>query len=311
MTMRKLLMLGLAISVILSSCVKNTSKDEIATPKTTEVGISIKTNSLENQSSVNRASSRINAVELGYKRNYAPVYVSGVELTAKYLDLSSVADVSKQFLFVDGNTGGADIKMSVPLGRNRFIAVSVNKYLPKVGTYEDAIEKQVIERTDADKLEYYSAELIKLQPIYAVFNGELEHVVTETGNSINIPMVTKTARYGVVLESSENYDITMSATLGSTSRVVEKKIGSKASAIVFNDANVFNGHTLSVTLAIRADGKEEIIKNVTVGTYTAESSKNKTLVISYNKSGEILLQETNVVFTWTPMVNEGEIKNID
>ena len=308
--MRKLLMLGVAVSLVMSSCVKNISKDEIATPETTEVAVSIETNSLESQSSINKISGTTSKITKSgtFKRNNAPVYVSGVKVTAKFLDLTST-DVVKEFLFVDENTGGTDIKLNVPFGTNKFTAVSINNFEAKSNSYQDAITKAT--GTDAEKLAYYTDELIKIQPIYAIFNGERDYIVKENAKSLSIPMETKTARYSVVFETSDNYDITMSATLGSTTKSVLKATSAKASAIVFNDENVAAGQTLKVTLFVKVKGQTETVKTITTGTYTAEAGKNKTLVISYNKSGVILLQETNIAFTWTPMTNEGEVKDID
>jgi len=306
--MKRVFILGIAISLFMTSCVKYSTKDEVVTPKTTDVTLSIETGTLVSNSSINKVSAKTSRVSKSgeYKRYSAPVYVSGVSITAKSLDFTGLDNVVTDFSFVDGNSGGKDITMTVPFGDNNFSATSLTNVVAENEAYPNSVNKFI---GSGSKLDYYSAELIKAQKIYAIFNGSQDYTVTENNPSFNIPMTTESARYGVVLETSVNYDVKMTATLGSAQKVITKATSANASAIIFNDKNVTNAQELVVELEVSIEGV--VVKTKTLNGYTAEAGKNKTLVISYNKSGEILTEETGITFTWTPMKDEGEIKDID
>lgn len=301
-------MLGIAISLFMTSCVKYSIKDEIITPQTTEVALSVETGSLESNSvpESNSFNGVIASASGEYNRSNAPVYVSGVKIIARSIDYPSFDEVSSDFKFVEGNSGGKDIKMTVPFGENKFSAVSMSGVTPKNETYANCVNKY---NGSEDKLKYYTEELIKIQDIYAVFEGSENYIVDENNPSFNIPMSTESARYGIVLETSENYNIKMTATLGSVQKEITKATSQKASAIVYNGVNVADGQELVVKLEVLVNNV--VVKTKILNSYTAEAGKNKTLIISYNKNGEIHTEETGISFTWTPMENKGEIIDID
>ena len=306
--MKRVFILGIAISLFMTSCVKYSTKDEVVTPKTTDVTLSIETGTLVSNSSINKVSAKTSRVSRSgeYKRYSAPVYVSGVSITAKSLDFTGLDNVVTDFSFVDGNSGGKDITMTVPFGDNNFSATSLTNVVAENEAYPNSVNKFI---GSGSKLDYYSAELIKAQKIYAIFNGSQDYTVTENNPSFNIPMTTESARYGVVLETSVNYDVKMTATLGSAQKAITKATSANASAIIFNDENVADGDQLSVTLEVLVNGK--IVKTIIKENYIAEAGKNKTLVITYNSSENILKEETGISFTWTPMEDDGEIVDID
>lgn len=308
--MKKVFLLGIAISLFMTSCVKYSVKDENLTPKTTEVALTIETGSLASNSAPERSSH--NGIESAgsgeYNRSGAPVYISGVTVTTNSIDFPSQGAVTTDFKFAEGDNVGKGITMTVPYGKNQFSAISITEVDPTNNTYENNINRF---SGNTDKIEYYTNELIKTQNIYAVYEGSIPYTVKEENPSLEIPMATESARYGIVLETSDNYDIRMTATLGGVSQVIEKATSEKASAVIFNDANVAAGHKLQVKLEVLVNDVVIEAETKILDGYTAEAGKNKTLIITYNSSEDIKTQEAGISFSWTQMKNEGEIIDID
>lgn len=315
--MRIIFNLAIAASLLLASCSNHVDSDVIGDTKLelTNVSFSIETRfegSVVN-SSPQRAMSKSAA---NYKRANAPVYVSGVEITAKYQD--GVDNIIKgNFDFIDfGEDGGEDINMNIPLGSNKFDVISKSTHKAENKVYEGNIDKTSI--TDkARRIAYYSEELIKKQGIYAKFTGSKTKIITELSHDVNIDMVTTNARYGIVLETSPNYEARMVVSYtGVNSFNVVNRSSDKVSALILNSEDFIGEKTLTITVGVYRIGENEVLKQYIItdsmgNNYKSAAAVNKVLVLSVNASGELIRQETGITFSWTPMSNEGDIKEIN
>lgn len=302
--MKNALFTAIILIIGLSSCTKNIKDKNIidAGIETTNVNLDIKT--IDNLSTSKL--SRIGA----YNRGTAPVYVAGVNIKATYLE-SVTNIVEKTFDYVGIGETGEAINMDIPLGSNKFEALSNATYTARNATYPNLIEKAT---GSIAKNVYYSSELIKKQPIFAIFKGETTKTITNSDNNVNISMTTENARYSIVLETSDKYDIDITAICNGISQRVLKANYNKATALVYNNEEIEGSNDVKITLEVYARGKSELLRTIEVKNgeayYATKAGVNNTLVLSYNADEELLKQETGINFTWNPMVEEGSVVEI-
>lgn len=302
--MRNALFTAIILIIALTSCTKNIKDENIiaAGIETTNVNLDIKT--IDNLSTT-----KVSKVGQ-YNRGTAPVYVAGVNIKATYLE--PVLNVlEKTFDYVGMGETGESINMDIPLGSNKFEANSNATFTAINATYLNEIVKA--SGTDP-KNEYYSAELIKKQPVFAIFKGETTKTITTIDNNVNISMTTENARYSVVLETSNKYDVDVTVTCNKITQRILKANYTNASALVFNKEDLEGTNNVEISLVIYARGKSEILKTIEVKNgedyFTTKSGVNNTLVLTYNSDGELFKQETGINFTWTPMAEEGSVVEI-
>lgn len=302
--MKNALFSAIILIIALSSCTKNIKDKNIieAGIETTNVNLDIKTIDNLSTSKVSKVGS--------YNRGTAPVYVAGVNIKAIYLE-SVTNIVEKSFDYVGMGETGEAINMDIPLGSNKFEALSNATYTARNAKYPNLIEKA----TDtAPKNVYYSSELIKKQPIYAIFKGETTKTITNTDNNVNISMTTENARYSIVLETSDKYDVDITAICNGISQRILKASHNKASALIFNNEDIKGTNDVIITLEVYARGKSELLRTIEVKNgenhYTTKAGVNNTLVLTYNADEELLKQETGISFTWNPMIEEGSVVEI-
>lgn len=300
--MRNILYIAIILIMTLASCSENI-KDVNPEIDKTEVSFDIKTTDNLEKSKVSKVGE--------YDRGSAPVYVSGVNIEAIYQEAVDNI-VEGTFNYVDMGESGIAISMLIPFGSNKFEARSIATYSAASEAFLNDIEKA---SGDEAKNVFYSAKLIEKLPIYAIFNGETIKTITESDKSVDIAMTTNNARYSVVLETSDKYDIDMSVICNGASLEILKANNSKASAVVFNNADLEGAHDVLITLKIYAKGKSELLKTIEVKDgedfYATKGGVNNTLVLNYNADGELYTIETGINFSWTPMLEEGEIVDVN
>jgi len=302
--MKKFIFAAVVLVFVLSSCSKHEVSVNELVVATTDVSIN-----LETQYEVNHKTSRMNS-SARYSRGNAPVYVSGVVIKATYEEgIENI--LNGEFDFVNNGQSGDAITMNIPLGSNEFTVVSKPTYDAANTIYKNNIPLSTID----DKQSYYSARLVEKQGIYAVFNGSETKTITKTDNSVSLKMSTDNARYNVVLETSQNYDIDMTVSCMNDTFEVKDATSEKASAIVLNGKDLKGANDVVITLKVYAHGSDELLKTVKVlkngKPYNTKAAANTTLVLNYNASGNLIVQESGISFSWMEMTDEGIVVDID
>lgn len=251
------------------------------------------------------------------KRGSAPVYISGVILTANNTEYD-VDDVVSEYTFNPEGQSSSDkdiILQGLTVGSNTVSAVGVCNNSAKNKYYMD------VDRADGDLSERansYSSKLKTLQPIFASYtslNPVEVNISNGNSNSISIPMVTNNHRVVVVLENSNESKYNLSwevlesdntNPLVSSSQAGELPVGTQ-DAIVINSESAKGSkrYTVRVTYSTINSGVE-------VGTITKTIDANAyddiTKLYHFSKR-DLLEAEAEISFmTWTPMRddNSGE-----
>ncbi|MGB5988717.1 MAG: hypothetical protein WBG43_03130 [Marinifilaceae bacterium] len=303
--MKNVICAAIILILAFTSCTKNIKDKSIidAGINTTNVNLDIKT--IDNLSTT-----RVSKVGALYNRGTAPVYVAGVKIKATYLE-SITNVVEKTFDYVGMGETGESINMDIPLGSNKFEAVSNATYSALNATYLNNITKST---GTAAKNVYYSAELIKKQPVFAIFKGETTKTISTADNDVDISMTTNNARYSIVLETSDKYDIDVTVSCNGINQKILKANYTKASALIFNNEEIKDVNDVIITLDIFARGKTEKLRTISVKNgdryYATAAGVNNTLVLTYNSDGELFKQVTGINFIWTAMTEQGSVVEI-
>lgn len=298
--MKQVLFTVITIALLFSSCAKYSENINEAMIKKTKVNFEISTTEL---SSANKSSERARVGT--FKRYDAPVYISGVDITAKYLELTT-DDITNGFDFVDGNDG-EDISIMIALGSNKFDAVTRTSSIASSIVYPNSIDMT----EDADKATDYAKKLIAIQPIYAVYTGSTSQIITTGKKDVLIAMKTLNTRFSVVVEPYAKYNVVLKVSYDKGSKEVKATDSTKASAIVLNDESLKAGDEVFISLDIYSKTTDEKLKTIIIENNTADKkfiakgSLNNTIALSFNSNGDLIMQKTGISFSWTVMGEEG------
>jgi|GEM_PF-1375912 len=268
-----------------------------------------RTPSVVNKSSKLSKSSSIEKVS-NVLRGDAPIEVKGVEITAvnqDFFDENNDPITTKgEFTFTNfGNVGGESISMEVPLGRNEFTAETTSvEALSKAYTnefYQYQYDWSLSEADDyKQKIKYYTNLVNELQPVYAVYKGNVSKTITDKDNSVNIPMSTESCRFNIIIETSWQYEIVaiVQYRINGVRKTIKTNTRKRiengyASAIVLNDKDLTENTYITIKLQLYKWNdrrnkfikvrKKHIVKDGSRN-YKTERGVNKTLIINYNAS---------------------------
>jgi len=254
-----------------------------------------------------------------YRRGNAPVYISGVVLTAENTEYS-VDDIVSEYTFnPDGQSVfDKDIVIEgLTVGNNIITAEGVcnstaeNKYYINVSRADGDLN----ERANS-----YAVQLRGTQPIFADYKSENPlnvKISNSNNNTASISMVTENHRVVVVLENSydSEYYLYMeiledgnATPLCSSSDVGNLPVGMQ-DAIVVNNENAKGSKTYTVKVTYYTkDSNMEV--GIITKTIVANAYDNITKLYHFNK-GELEVGDAEAFMTWTPMEkdNSGETIN--
>jgi len=251
-----------------------------------------------------------------FERNSAPVYVSGLKIDATYTD-SDADVVKKEFLFIDSNTGGDKLGMKVTIGTNLFEAISIPTFKAANTVFTNSVIKVDPSKNAEERNKLYSQELEKMQGVYTIYTSATREKISNESKNVELNMMTMGARYSVVLETSEVYDVDLEISYDGLVFKAEKCTSEKASAIVLNEADFVGEKEITVKLIIYDHITKSKLKEIDVNReynagryYTSKIGFNTTLVLRYNKDKKLITQESGFTFIWADMKKDGEVVEI-
>lgn len=251
-----------------------------------------------------------------FERNNAPIYVSGIKIDATYVD-SDADIIKKEFPFIDSSTGGAKLGMKVTSGTNLFEAISIPTYKAADNVYLNSVIKIDPSKASEERNKLYSEALEKKQGIYAIYTSASREKISNESKDVELNMMTMGARYSVVLETSDLYDVDLEVSYDGKVFKVEKCTSVKASAIVLNEADFVGEKNITVKLIIYDHTTQAKLKEIDVNReynagryYTSKIGVNTTLVLRYNKDKKLITQESGFTFIWAEIKKDGEVVDI-
>ncbi len=234
-----------------------------------------------------------NTIKQGsYKRGTAPVYIAGLDITAKSLDFPGKI-TSGTFYFKSENPDeGDDIVLEgVAVGSNEFTAKCICNSAPE---NVHILGLNSIVGTDLnDVANKYAERLRELKPIYANYKEEypiIGAVSVGGDNNVSIRMIASSHRLGVVLENSLDSDCSLvwrifresSLLFDSNSRALQP---GDIEAFIVNDINAvsYKKYTVEVIYYINGSSAPNVVKeSVSLG-----SGENTTMYLKFKKKNII------------------------
>ena len=266
---------------------------------------------------INGADLRSGLKSVYYKRGDAPVYISGVILTAKNTEYN-VSDVVSEYTFNPYGESYADkdiVLEGLTVGNNIITAKGVCNSVSGNNYYMDVTRAwgDLTERANQ-----YAETLKSSQPIYADYKEETPlniAISNRSDNRASISMVTENHRVAVVLENSydSKYNLALeikesgsSVPLFSSTYFIPVNT---QDAFVINNDDARGNKTYTVTVTYYDKYSYAAVGSV-VKTIVAGACDNITKLYYFNK-GELEVGDVEAFMTWVPWVtdNKGETIN--
>ena len=201
--------------------------------------------------------SEISSVKADYDRGVAPVYVSGLKITATNNTYTVYDAVDSTFMFADQADVENPMTMIVKPGQNQFDATSIatnDAFTAVISSFDRADQTLSLE----ERVEAYADEFnIDDYPIFVEYSGSTTADIefTEDLNTVVLEMDPQQGRVNVVFEGEQDlwYRLTSSlkddagSTIGTSSEIILQDYTS-ACGFVFNEAAMTGGSTVNVVI---------------------------------------------------------------
>jgi len=264
--------------------------------------IQVKSNTCIEQRTSRVKSSKVSNV----LRGNAPMHIDGVRINAIHQSLRDSRNnpLSSEVVFEyaeEGEIGTEQVSMSIPCGENEFIANSISNAVAKNKVYKAKLDRFYSdiwwdaseEELQQEKIDYYSKFLEDIHPIYTEYTGSVIANVAGENPIVDIPMSTKGARFSIVLETTWDYYVSVTASYkvkGSSRKLtINKAAPQTVSAIVINEKDLTGGTQISIKVQVyekrgrryKRVRKFNLYKNGRTK-YSTATGVNKTLIINYD-----------------------------
>jgi hypothetical protein len=288
------------LSFLIVSCNKE-DKEIVPRYKTSEVNFNLSIKNIKDNKENPKKVSRIDVQNSDYNviRGNVPIGIKGVQVISTHTEQTDQygypLTAYKSIYFSDKDSDPSlsiPASMNIVLGRNRFTAYSLSDsdITAKNDKYE-YIQKCSRNASDSQKLDFYTKELNKLQPVYAQYEGETTVDIKGKNPSVNINMTTKQARLNIVFENDTKFKATYfvfyALDYANTNLIVSKANSGTSSAIVLNKTNI---SSYAINIYVRYYRNSGWIKNEGYLKYNGsydirvKAGVNKTIIYNLNRA---------------------------
>lgn len=245
------ILLVVLFSVLAISCNKE-DKEMVPRYKTSKVNFNLGIKNIEEEKEKPQKVYKIDFQNSDYNviRGNAPIEIKGVVISSTHKEQTDKygypLKVYKSIFFSDKDSDPSlsiPASMNIVVGRNRFIAYSLldSEVTAKNEKYR-SIAKCPINTTNSEKLNFYTKEINKLQPVYARYRGEATVDIKGDNPSVRINMTTKQAKLNIVFENNTTFRATYfvfySNDYYNSRLIISKANPGTISAFILNKTNI-------------------------------------------------------------------------